>query len=43
MGTEKPNSLIIFNIEADLLPTLNCDDLIDTFAEGKCKRKNLKF
>ena len=43
MGTEKVNSLAILNIEADLLSTLNCDILIDTFAEEKSRRKSLKF
>lgn len=43
MGTEKLNSLAILNIEADLLSTLNCDDLIDAFAEEKSRRKSLKF
>ena len=39
MGNEKLNSLAIMNIEADLLSTLNCDDLIDAFAEKKSRRK----
>jgi len=39
MGTEKLNSLAILNIEADLLSTLNCDDLIDAFAEEKKYKK----
>ncbi|XP_050064885.1 52 kDa repressor of the inhibitor of the protein kinase-like [Aphis gossypii] len=40
MGTTKLNSLAILNIEADLLSTLNCDDLIDAFAEEKSRRKS---
>ncbi|XP_050066296.1 zinc finger MYM-type protein 1-like [Aphis gossypii] len=40
MGTKKLNSLAILNIEADLLSTLNCDDLIDAFAEEKSRRKS---
>jgi hypothetical protein len=43
MGTEKLNNLAILNIEADLLSTLNCDDLIDAFAEEKSRKKSLKF
>jgi hypothetical protein len=35
MVTEKLNSFAILNIEANLLSTLNCDGLIDAFAEGK--------
>lgn len=29
------------NIDADLLLTLNFNDLIDVFAKEKCRRKNL--
>jgi hypothetical protein len=43
VGTEKLNSLAILNIEADLLSTLNCNDLIDAFSEEKSRRKSLKF
>jgi len=43
MGSEKLNSLAILNIEADLLSTLNCDNLIDEFDEEKSRRKNIKF
>jgi len=38
MGTEKL-SLAILNIEAGLLSTLNCDDLVNAFAEEKVEEK----
>lgn len=35
MSTENLNSLAILIIEADLLSTLNCEDLSEAFAEKK--------
>ncbi|XP_050540304.1 zinc finger MYM-type protein 1-like [Daktulosphaira vitifoliae] len=36
---DKLNNLALFSIENEMLSELNCEDLIDTFARTKCRRK----